>query len=270
MNGLPAPRVLIVQPQLDDGPAFLASWLQAQRVPFELCSVAAGDRVPLRIDGFEAIAVLGGAMSVNDPLPFLRRTELLLQDAIARGVPVLGHCLGGQLLARALGASVQDNPQPEIGWSTIRRTDHPLARAWLGDAEELAVFQWHEQTFALPDGAVLLAGNAVCAQQAFAFGPHLGMQFHIEVNAEKLGRWAVEAPRPGDAQLAHASVQDEPTMRAGTARWLAASQLNATRIYRRWLTLAQWRGSPVEAPAVASACEADTPVEPFPFHPPLE
>jgi GMP synthase-like glutamine amidotransferase len=237
-------RVLIVQPQADDGPAFLATFLQAQGVAFELCSVEAGAAVPQRVTGFDAVAVLGGAMSVNDDLPFLRRTELLLQNAIARGVPVLGHCLGGQLLAKALGAAVTDNPQPEIGWHRLQRAESPLARAWLGDAAELAVFQWHFQTFALPEGATLLAGNVSCAQQAFAFGPHLGMQFHIEVDAEKLGRWATEMPAPGDALLAHPSVQDAAAMRADTARQLAASQTSAARIYRRWLALAQQQHGP--------------------------
>jgi GMP synthase-like glutamine amidotransferase len=239
MNKSKPLRVLIVQPQADDGPAFLATFLQAQGVVFELCSVEAGAAVPLRVAGFDAVAVLGGAMSVNDALPFLRRTELLLQDAIARGVPVLGHCLGGQLLARALGAAVTDNPQPEIGWHRIQRAESPLARAWLGDAAVLAVFQWHFQTFALPAGATLLAGSAACAHQAFAFGPHLGMQFHIEVDAEKLGRWAAEMPAPGDALLVHPSVQDAAAMRTDTTRLLAASQASATRIYQRWLALAR-------------------------------
>ncbi|MEX8518808.1 MAG: type 1 glutamine amidotransferase [Leptothrix sp. (in: b-proteobacteria)] len=228
-------RVLIVQPQCADGPSYLATFLRQRGIAFELCSVEAGDEVPVQAHAFDAIAMLGGSMSVNDTLPFLHRAELLLRDAIARGVPVLGHCLGGQLLARALGAEVTDNPVPEIGWSRIQRVEHPLARAWLGEAAELPVYQWHSQTFALPDGATLLAGNRACAHQAFAFGPHLGMQFHIEVDAEKLHRWAAEAPAPGDLLLTHPSVQDEPTMRADTARQLAQSQRTAAGIYARWL-----------------------------------
>ncbi|MEY8875151.1 MAG: type 1 glutamine amidotransferase, partial [Leptothrix sp. (in: b-proteobacteria)] len=102
------PRLLILQPQADDGPATLASWLGARALPFTLCHVQRGDRVPTDAGAWDAIAMLGGAMSVNDDLPWLHRAHALLRDAVARGVPVIGHCLGGQMLARALGAVVSD------------------------------------------------------------------------------------------------------------------------------------------------------------------
>lgn len=229
--------VLILQPQFADGPAYLATHLQAAGGSFTVCAVEAGDEVPLDAAPWAGIAMLGGSMSVNDDLRWLGRAERLLRDAVARGVPVLGHCLGGQMLAKALGATVSDNAVPEIGWSRIHRHDLDLARAWFGEAPDLPVYQWHSQTFGLPAGATLLASNAACAHQAFAVGPHLGMQFHIEVDAEKLSRWHAEAPLPGDPQRAHASVQDEATMRADTARWLASSQRTAARIYERWLSL---------------------------------
>ncbi|OYT88960.1 MAG: GMP synthase [Burkholderiales bacterium PBB6] len=238
------PAVLIVQPMADDGPAFLTTWLQEQGIAFQLVRVFAGDTVPRSAAGWRGVVMLGGAMSVNDDLPFLHDAEALLRDAVHRCVPVLGHCLGGQMLARALGAATTDNPVPEVGWAHIDLADQALARDWLGDvasgtAEPLPVFQWHYQTFALPAGATLLASNAACAHQAFAFGPHLGMQFHIEVDAEKLNRWCAEAPASALADAHHASVQDEARMRADTHRLLASSQATARRIYARWWSLAQ-------------------------------
>jgi GMP synthase (glutamine-hydrolysing) len=230
--------VLVLQPQTQDGPAHLAQVLQAWRQPWVLCAVEAGDEVPLDAGAYAGVAMLGGTMSVNDPLPWLARAEALLRSAVALGVPVLGHCLGGQMLARVLGSAVVDHPVPEIGWCHIQRHDHALAEAWLGPATELPVFQWHQQRFELPAGATWLASNAACGQQAFAIGPHLGMQFHIEVDAEKLGRWALDAPQPGDPLLQQASVQTAAQMQAGTQRWLAASQATAEHIYRRWLGLA--------------------------------
>jgi GMP synthase-like glutamine amidotransferase len=180
-------------------------------------------------------------MSVNDPLPFLAELETLLRTAVARGVPVLGHCLGGQMLAKVLGAAVSDLPHPEIGWTPLVVEDNvearSLARAWLGDAPELPVFEWHFQTFDLPDGATLLASSSTCRHQAFAYGPHLGMQFHIEVDAEKLGRWTAEAPVAGDPLLEHAGVQSMDAMAADTARWLPESHKTAAHIYRHWLSL---------------------------------
>ena len=240
--------VLVLQPQTQDGPAHLARVLQARRQPWQLCAVEAGDEVPLEASAYAGVAMLGGTMSVNDPLPWLARAEALLKSAVRLGVPVLGHCLGGQMLARALGSAVVDHPVPEIGWSRIERQDHALAEAWLGPAHELPVFQWHQQRFELPEGATLLASNAACRHQAFAIGPHLGMQFHIEVDAEKLGRWVHDAPAPGDPLLRHASVQTAAQMQADTRRWLAASQATAEHIYRRWLRLARPEGPGRPAP----------------------
>jgi GMP synthase-like glutamine amidotransferase len=264
-------RIFILQPKLDDEPSFLASCLQARGLGFELCCVGAGDVVPVSAGPFDAVAMLGGSMSVNDDLPWLSRAEALLRDAVVRQVPVLGHCLGGQLLAKALGARVTHNPQPEIGWSRIELVRSAealaLAQAWFGAADGLQarrvatdgdgasdaargaaldtfvlpVYQWHSETFALPAGATLLAHNTVCAHQAFAIGPHLGMQFHIEVDAAKLDRWCSEAPPPGSALAGFDSVQTEAAMRADTARLLPHSQRVAGHIYSRWLELAGQR-----------------------------
>jgi GMP synthase-like glutamine amidotransferase len=242
-------RILILQAQLDDGPAFLATFLQAHGLGWQLCSVAAGDTVPVSAAGLDAIAMLGGAMGVNDALPWLARAQALLRDAVAHGVPVLGHCLGGQMLAKALGARVARHPQPEIGWCRIRprvdaamsAADGALVQAWLGDAPELPVYQWHHDSFALPAGATLLASSPDCAHQAFAWGPHLGLQFHVEVDAAKLDAWCHDAGQLAAELPAGPAVQDEASMRADSTHHLDASQRLAERIYTRWLALAQAR-----------------------------
>jgi GMP synthase-like glutamine amidotransferase len=223
----PPLRVLIVQAMHSDGPSHLAAFLRGKGLAFDLCNVEAGDPVPTQASRYDVIAMLGGEMSANDDLPFLHHARHLMRDAIARDIPVLGHCLGGQVLAQALGAAVTNNAVTEIGWTRIILHDHALAQDWLGEDTTLAVFQWHSQTFAIPEGATLLASNAACAHQAFAFGPHLGMQFHIEVDAEKLDQWSKNVPR----------AQGE-RMRADTTTCLAASQQVASRIYERWLKLA--------------------------------
>jgi GMP synthase-like glutamine amidotransferase len=229
--------VLVLQPQLNDGPSYLATWLREAGVAFELCCVEAGHAVPVDASPYAAVAMLGGAMSVNDDLPWLGQAEQLLRSAVALHRPVLGHCLGGQMLAKALGAAVSDNAQPEVGWTAITRHDNALARDWLGEADELTVFQWHTQTFALPAGATWLASNAACAHQAFACGPHLGMQFHTEVDAEKLQRWEADA---ADTALPHQPhVQSREQMHQGTALHLRQSLATAHRIYTHWWALAQ-------------------------------
>lgn len=231
-----APRVLILQHLTGDGPAYLGTWLQLRGVPCVVRSTEAGEAFPDTLAGFDALAILGGEMSANDPLPSLRQAEVLIREAAERGVPTLGHCLGGQLMARAWGAPVVTSPAPEIGWQPMHIAEHPLAQAWFG-AREATVFHWHSESFELPAGATLLASTASCPHQAFALGPHLAMQFHIEVDAEKVNRWSAEpGPHVEAARAGHPTIQSGEAMRAGLARHLATHQRLADRIYTRWLS----------------------------------
>ena len=116
---------------------------------------------PASVRGYRGLAVLGGAWSANDDRPTLRQAEALILEADALGIPVIGHCLGGQLMARAFGGRVERLPQPEVGWWPITRSDSAAAREWLGDAEQATVYQWHQDSFVeLPPGAELLASSA--------------------------------------------------------------------------------------------------------------
>lgn len=228
--------VLVLQHQSSDGPAFLATWLRARGVAFEVRNAEAGEAFPESTEAYAALALLGGEMSANDPLSALRAGERLILDAMQRSRPVIGHCLGGQLMARALGARVVESPAPEIGWLPIDVADSDVARAWFGEARQHTVFQWHYEAFELPRDAVRLAGSAACPNQAFAIGPHLALQFHVEQDAEKLARWSCDdGPRYRQALGAHASVQDGEAMRRHGLAALAAQQGLADGFYRRWL-----------------------------------
>lgn len=230
------PPVLILQHLSTDGPAYLGHWLRREGHAHVVMNTQAGDEFPASMDGYAALAVLGGEMSANDPLPSLRRAESLILDAMARGRPVIGHCLGGQLMARALGSPVTASLAPEIGWQTLQIADHDAAQDWFGHVGLRHVFQWHEEAFALPVGAVPLAGSAACPQQAFAIGPHLAMQFHVEVDEQKLRHWAqLDTPTYRAQQQLHPTVQSGPEMCAGIAEHLQAQQALAERIYARWL-----------------------------------
>jgi len=230
------PPVLILQHLSTDGPAYLGHWLRREGVAHVVMNTQAGDDYPASIDGYAALAILDGEMSANDPLPSLRRAESLILDAMARGVPVIGHCLGGQLMARALGARVKRSPAPEVGWQTMQVADSEVARHWFGRVGPRQVFQWHEEAFDLPEGAVPLAGSTACPQQAFSIGTHLAMQFHVEVDEEKLRRWAqLDTPSYREQQQLHATVQSGTAMCAGIAEHLRAQQALAERLYARWL-----------------------------------
>lgn len=230
--------VLVLQHLSSDGPAYLATWLRREGLAFELRDSGAGQLFPEDMAGHSALAILGGEMSANDPLPSLRRAEVLILQAMDRGLPVIGHCLGGQLMARALGARIVESPAPEIGWQPMVVSDAPAAAAWFGAPGPHTVFQWHYEAFELPLGTERLAGSAVCPNQAFGIGPHLAMQFHLEVDAEKLGRWVLdEGAAYAAAQRLHPeTVQRAAAMRDATERRLKAHQALADRVYGRWIS----------------------------------
>ncbi len=231
--------VLILQHLSGDGPAYLGTWLERPGVPQRVFNSQAGDDFPDDIAPYGALAILGGEMSANDALPSLRRAEALVLQAAARAVPTIGHCLGGQLMARALGAPVAASPAPEVGWQPLTVLPGERAQDWLGEPGLRQVLQWHREAFALPAGATALASSPACPLQAFALGPHLAMQWHVEVDAEKLQRWAKDADAACLASLGvPGSTQDGPSMLRDMARYLGAQQAWADRIYGRWLASA--------------------------------
>lgn len=173
-----------------EGPGYLAEVLDREGVPWELVAIDRGEAVPPALDDVSGLVFMGGPMSVNDPLPWIAQELRLIRQAVERGIPVLGHCLGGQLIARALGGTVEPNPVKEIGWHPVRRVagaeDSPWGRVL---PEEFLAFHWHGETFLLPPGAELLLESEACARQAFAVGPALALQCHVEMTEALVREW---------------------------------------------------------------------------------
>jgi len=230
--------VLVLQHLSGDGPAYLERWLLAQGQRYEVYDAQAGQAYPHSIQGYRALAILGGEMSANDDLASLRDAQALIRQAIAADRPVIGHCLGGQLMARALGARVYRATAPEIGWHEVTIHPSPEAAAWFGPAATRTVFQWHRECFELPPGARSLARSPRCAHQAFSLGPHLALQFHLELDDEKLQRWSVSGEAIDLAlQRRDPEVASGARMRAQALQALPVQQRLADAVYRRWLGL---------------------------------
>ena len=168
----------------------------------------------------------------------------LMRDADRLGVPIIGHCLGGQLLAKALGAPVAPNAMKEIGWSEVDVDNAELAREWIGNEPAFELFQWHGDTFDLPAGARRFLTSRLCANQAFVVDrehhAHLGMQFHVEMTPQLVNAWVTDPSgvrrnrrafeRQGGAGVQRAA----EIVRNVEERTQRMSRL-ADRIYQRWL-----------------------------------
>jgi GMP synthase-like glutamine amidotransferase len=180
-----------------EGPGHFAEWLDARGIPRRVVALDEGDPVPSGPEAFSGIALMGGPMSANDALPWNPPLLGLLRSAVAADVPVIGHCLGGQLLAKALGAEVTRTPRPEIGWSEVRTTAALDTRRWFGEHTGFTTFQWHYEVFSLPPGALRVLTNEVNAEQAYALGKHIGLQSHPEMTRAMVETWC----RTGAAEL---------------------------------------------------------------------
>jgi len=228
--------VLVIEHTDGDGPGHFGEWLAARGRPMTLVRVHAGDPVPAALAEHAGLCVLGGPMSANDEhLGHIRAELALVREAVAARVPVIGHCLGGQLLAKALGSPIGRSPQPEIGWQAIGIDPGAAARRWFGDASDPVVMQWHYEAFALPAGATRLAGNAACPQQAFEWGGiHLGMQFHPEADRPKVEYWLSKDRREAEVLSRVPTVQSPDDITWGCERHLPAMRTLAHRLYDVW------------------------------------
>ena len=158
----------------------------------------------------------------------------MIRMAQDRGLPLLGHCLGGQLISRALGGTISTNPVKEIGWHPVHSAGTPAAADWLRDIPgEPCLFHWHGETFSIPQGAELILENDNCAHQAFTLGNTLALQCHVEMTAPMVSEW--EALYEDELQDVTATVQSAAQMTTALTARISAAQQVADRLYQRWL-----------------------------------
>ena len=192
------------------------------------------------IDRYRGLIVLGGPMNVDDQhrYPHLATELKCIESALRQDKPVLGICLGAQLLAHVLGAPVRRHERHEIGWYDLQTTAAGFQDPVLGVLGERApVFQWHRYTYDLPSGAVQLARTDTCEQQAFRWGSSAyGFQFHLEADAAMIERW-LSLPEYRQELAAAALGHDEQAIRAATTAKFAGMQSMAESTFNRFLDL---------------------------------
>ena len=189
--------VVIFRHVATEGPCYFATYLSRHDIPWQVIKIDEGEVVPEKPSAFSGMAFMGGPMSVNDALPWIPQALNLIAAAADAGVPVIGHCLGGQLMSKALGG--------------------------------------HGETFSIPPGAARLLSSPYCENQVFALGPHLAMQCHVEMTEALIRRWCQDWGKEVTAIAAKVpSVQTPEEIMDAIGQKVGALHAVADLIYDRW------------------------------------
>ena len=217
-----------------EGPGYLEQVLARYDLPFSIICIDQNDEVPKDISGCSGLVFMGGPMSVNDDLPWIAPELELIRQAVSEDMPVFGHCLGGQLICKALGGTVGANPVKEIGWLPVTKLPNPSGNKWLSQVPQtFTAFHWHGETFSIPDGATTLLESQHCHHQAFSIGNTLALQCHVEMTADMVNEWATlyadELLEPSNTVQSKQEIMNEVEKKVGDL------QRVADQLYLSWL-----------------------------------
>ena len=226
----PCMRAICLKHVPFEGPGAFATHLTRRGISLERYLV---QDVGLPEDPGDLLIVMGGPMSVNDPEPWIAKETAFIRAAMTSGVPVLGVCLGSQLMAKALGGTVRPGRALEIGMTSIRLSGHGRQDPVFGTCpEQFSVFEWHGEVFDLPTGCVALAGSDVAPLQAFRYGARsYGLLFHLEMEASGITSLSKECT----PDLARAGLTADQVL-SGALPHLPASHALAARLLDHLLT----------------------------------
>lgn len=186
-------RILVLQHVQSEGLGIIGKALRQRGIAVDFIKIFKGDRIAKSINGYDGLIVLGGPMGVYEEgiYPFIKDEIALIKNALKNNIPILGICLGAQLLAKAAGANVYKGKKKEIGWYKVNLTDEGKRDGlFLGLPDELTVFQWHGDTFDIPENSKCLASSELFPNQIIKVGKNAyGIQFHLEVTEEMVREW---------------------------------------------------------------------------------
>lgn len=192
------------------------------------------------LEGYDGLVILGGPMNCDeiDVYPFLAHEVKLIQQAFHQNMPILGICLGAQLMARALGAIVTKNPQKEIGWYPLTLTEaakkDPLFKVFTSLTH---VFQWHGDTFEIPEGATYLASSPLCKNQAFCFNKNAyALQFHLEVDEPMILRWLKVPANEREIEFMGVDINPEKIAH-DTKKYIGDLTRVGNLVFKEWIKL---------------------------------
>ena len=228
--------IVIFRHARTEGPGYLGQFLDGKEIPWRLIRIDEGEALPGSALDFSGIVLMGGPMSVNDDLPWIPPLLGLIREAVKVDIPVLGHCLGGQLMTKALGGVVYRNPVKEIGWGEVLVDNNAEARCWFGELQKFQGFHWHGETFTLPAGAGRLLTSGYCQNQAYSMGKHLAFQCHIEMTMGMVKTWCEVGAEELAKAAASPGVQQTAEILRDLESRVAALNAVAKPIYERWIT----------------------------------
>jgi GMP synthase-like glutamine amidotransferase len=218
-----------------EGPGYLGDFLDEQNIPWRMVRVDEGEAVPSSILDYSGMVLMGGPMSVNDDLPWIPPLLERIREAKAADIPLLGHCLGGQLISKALGGTVGANQVKEIGWGEVNVKDDETAKFWFGNIHTFNAFHWHGETFTLPEGATNLLSSQYCQNQAYSIGKHIAFQTHIEVTAEMVKKWCEESADELQESASSPAVQQAGEMQQELELHCFFLNKAAKQVYSQWI-----------------------------------
>ncbi len=227
--------ILIFEHIESSGPGLFKEFLKARSIPYKILRPNQGDKVPggEDISSYSGLCFCGGTESLTDPTDWMEDEVKLIKAAKDNGMPVIGHCLGGQLISKALGGEVIRHHLEEFGWSRLHLDNNEICKQWLNSSPTgLFAMQWHSDTFAIPAGATRILKGEHCMNQAFVYENMLAMQFHVEVTIDTIKHWAIDLS--DKHPIANESVQTGKQILNTSGSNFEISHELSEQLYTKW------------------------------------
>lgn len=227
-------EVLIFMHMNDATPGYIGDFFRMNKIPFRIIRSYNNESIPALDDSMAGLVFMGGVMSANDEISWIKDEIQLIQQALEIRLPLLGHCLGGQLISKALGQTISENTVPEVGWHSCESVQNESADEWLGIMDEpFTMFHWHYETFSVPVDAQHLFSSAHCENQAYSYRDNvLAMQCHVEMTEELLTDWITKWK--SSLKTESASEQSYAQIKNNLLEKIADLNQVAEKLYGRW------------------------------------